>query len=354
MIIEVISRWIELISLVFLTGIVLTHLWVLTPAGSYPDQTALDEQFRFSIWRPFGPLMAIMAVAATAEFLARILNTSGSSLISSSGLLPTVISRTHFGRVWLIKISLLFLLAVIFLVSGRKRIQKRPALFLMLIVLMLAAIIGSVYGHPSDKGSLKFRDLNLWFHLMGAQIWGGGLLALSTLVLPRIIKGPDDSKPETSPIQLAGIARRFSAMAGLGVGVMAITAVFNYLNFVGSEKALLDTPYGLTVLVKMVFFLALLNLGAFNRYASVPVLERWAGSPSGKGGFIGRIAGFFYTPITEGRTGYRMALLFKRLIRFEMLLVIILLFCAALLSQEIPARQALHMKQMGGTSSLFL
>ncbi len=121
------------------------------------------------------------------------------------------------------------------------------------------------------------------------------------------LKGPDDSKPETSPIQLAGITRRFSAMAGLGVDVMAITAVFNYLNFVGSEKALLDTPYGLTVLVKMVFFLALLNLGAFNRYASAPVLERWAGSPSGKGGFIGRIDGFFIHPLRKGArvTGWR-------------------------------------------------
>lgn len=40
-------------------------------------------------------------------------------------------------------------------------------------------------------------------------------------------------------------------------------------------------------------------------------------------------------------------LFLKHLVRFEMILVVILLFGAALLSQETPARRALHKEQVG-------
>ena len=135
-------------------------------------------------------------------------------------------------------------------------------------------------GRQADKGDFSIREINDWFHLLGAEAWLGGLLALSALVFPRITTLPrqkETEDPDSETRLIAGIARRFSAMAGVAVAVMIITSALNYVYYIGGEKALLGTPYGLTALAKIVFVAALLNLGAFNRYVSVPALERWAG-----------------------------------------------------------------------------
>ncbi|MDA8387479.1 MAG: CopD family protein [Nitrospiraceae bacterium] len=266
-------------------------------------------------------------------------------------MLPLVISGTHFGRVWMVRILLLVFLAIIFLVSGKKGREGRTALFLMLIIVLLVSMTESAYGHPADKGDFSLREINDWFHLLGAEAWGGGLLALSILVLPRIIKPEDALKSDIRPPLIAGIARRFSVMAGWGVAVMAVTAAINYLTYIGGARALLGTPYGLTVAAKVILFLVLLPLAAFNRYVNVPALEQWAGFPAHKPGIAGRAARRLYLPFVQGRPGHQMAILFKRLVRAEMFLIMALLFCAAILSHEAPASHYMHMKQTGHDAS---
>ncbi len=339
MIVDVAARWIELVSFVFLAGTVICRLWVLPPARG-------GRSIQPNMWRPFGPAIGIMAAAAAVELLARVSAISGTSFWAAAGLLPLVVSHTHFGRVWLIRVALLALLAIVFLGSGAKRRERRPALLLMLLAVLLVSMTESAYGHPADKGDFTFREANDWFHLLGAEAWGGGLLALSVLVLPQILRPggfPDD---ENRPALIAGVARRFSALAGIAVAVMAVTSSFNYLLYIGGSRALLDTSYGLTDLAKIFFFLALLALGAFNRYISVPALERWAGLPARKRGVAGRTAARFYSPFAGGREGREMAFLFKRMVAAESIIAIAILFCAALLGHETPAKHAIHMKQM--------
>ncbi len=340
MIIDVISKWIELIALVFMTGTVFCRLLVLEGGGV--KFTA--EEILPNLWRPFGPAIGLMAAASAVNLLARVSRISGLSFFHSVNMLALVISGTHFGRVWMIRISLLFLLAAVLLVSGKKRRAGRPVPVLVLVILLLVSLTESAFGHAADKGDFSLPEINNWFHLLGAEVWGGGLLALSLLVLPRVIRTAGTPGPSASPAVIAGIARRFSAMAGAGVAVMAVTAAINYQIYVGSIRALLDTPYGLTAASKIILFLAILNLGAFNRYISVPVLQHWAGLSPGKPGIAGRMVRLLFSPFTKGREGLKMALLFKKLVRAEMFLVFSLLLAAAFLSSEPPARHYLHMK----------
>ncbi len=307
------------------------------------------------MWEPFGPTVGLMAAAASVNLLDQIAKIAGTSFFQAAGLIPQVITRTHFGRVWLIRMSLIALLAIVFVlsgkkVSGEKRLEGRPALFLILGILLLISFTESASGHPADKGDFTFREINDWFHLMGAEAWGGGLRALSALVLPRIIIKNPDNAPESdaNQVMVAGIARGFSVMAGFGVAVMAITGAANYGLYVRGARALIKTPYGLTVAAKIVLFCIILALGAFNRYVSVPELEQWAGCPSKKQGFTGRAAARFFHPFVKGLAGHRMAVLFKRLVRAEVFLVIVILFCAALLTHEMPASHYMHMKQGRG------
>lgn len=346
-VIDVISRWIELVSLVFLTGTVLCRLWVLDGQSKSPDETIFP-----GMWRPFGPAIGAMVVAATANIMAQISKIGGTPFFTSANMLPAVISGTHFGHVWIYRVSLLVFLAIVLLISGKKGRDGRLAPFLMLIILLLVSVTESAYGHPADKGDFTLRELNDWFHLLGAMAWGGGLLALSTLILPKIIKTPDIPEPDNQSARLADIASRFSAMAGIAVAVMAITAIFNYLTYVGSSRALMGTPAGLTVLAKIILFLIIVNLGAFNRYLSVPALKQWASFPAHNPGFSGRAVRRIYLPFVQSRSGNQMALLFKRLVRLEMFLVLALLLCAAILSHVPPASHYyMHMNQMGTGSS---
>jgi putative copper resistance protein D len=222
----------------------------------------------------------------------------------------------------------------------------------MLIILLLVSMTESAYGHPADKGDFSLREINDWFHLLGAEAWGGGLLALSVLVLPQIIKTADTPGAGAgvtgmAPALIVGIARRFSMMSGYGLAVMAVTAVINYLTYVSSATALLGTPYGITFAVKIVLFLIIINLGAFNRYISVPALEQWAGYPARKPGIFGWVVRPLYLPLAGGRAGNQMAPFFKRAVRAEMFLVLALLFCAAVLSHEPPASHYMHMRHSG-------
>jgi putative copper export protein len=179
-------------------------------------------------------------------------------------------------------------------------------------------------------------------HLLAASVWGGGLFVLSMAILPKIVKPGDHSAR-----LIADVAGRFSKIAGLAVGIIVLTALYNEWVYVGSFEALLKTPYGRTVIVKIFLFFLLLNLGGFNRYISVPLLQEWAGISPDNRGIIHRIAAQFRTRFLGSPKGDRIALRFMHSVRVEAFLMIAVMLCAASLRHEIPARHLSHMEHHG-------
>ena len=166
---------------------------------------------------------------------------------------------------------------------------------------------------------------------------------LSLVVLPDLVKPGDSLSP-----QIAGVARRFSRIAGIAVGIVSLTALYNAWLGVASFDNLWKLPYGWTVLVKIFLFIVLLQLGALNRYVNVPLLQEWGGIPSGHKGPLDRIAAKFFSLFLRDKKGYPVAVRFKRSVRIEACLMIVVLLCAALLRHEVPARHAFHLQHMGG------
>jgi uncharacterized membrane protein len=185
-----------------------------------------------------------------------------------------------------------------------------------------------------------------WLHLLSASVWGGGLVVLSVSLLPELVREGDQAAPI-----IAGVARRFSRIAGVAVGIVALTSIYNAWSYVGSFEAFLKSPYGLAVLAKIILFLLLINLGAFNRYINVPLLQQWGGFSSGDPGIMKRIVDRFVPPFLCNQGGHKIALRFKRSVRVEALLIVGVLLCAALLRHEVPARHAFHLQHMGGHGS---
>lgn len=329
-----IATWLELVSLAFCIGILVCRLLVFPPSTT----AKLPEQSIFSTvaWRLFGVALAIIFVGSAVDLLLRTSSMSGRPVSAVFPVISTVLFRTHYGSVWMIRIASLVLLTFLLMVGAKYR-DTRVFLISALLLIFSIAAMRSASGHASDAGDFSIAEIMDWLHIVAASVWGGGLFALAFVILPEIMR------PANIPSRLlASVAGRFSRLAGAAVGVLAVTALYNGWLHVGSLKGLWLTSYGIILLIKISLFFLLVNLGAFNRYISVPTLQQLGGIDPGKRGLMGRLA-VRMMPRPRGRQDTRSAALrFRRSVMIESVLIVTILLLAAVLVQQVPARHALH------------
>jgi putative copper export protein len=327
-------HWVELISIAFFTGILVFSLFILSDAENP------DPRLRNRLWLFFLVSVAAAIVGSVINLLLRVGEMSGETVISSFPMVPSVLFKTHSGRVWLIRIVCL----VLMFVTGK--IKKIRGTRLVLIVLFclstIIAFTDSASGHAADKGDFSVAEIMDWIHLQGALVWAGGIFVLSFVILP-----PGSDLNNQAFRTLVRRVARFSGIAGIAVFSVGLTALYNALVYVGSVQALVRTPYGLTIATKMALLFLLLLLAAYNRYVSVPSFGQLAGLDAAKTGFLPRLVKQFYSSFSLNKTGVDILIFFKRAVRFEALLLLGLLLCAALLRHEIPARHTMHGDQPG-------
>jgi copper resistance protein D len=336
-----ITAWLELISLAFCIGLLVCRLLVFPPSAlaEFPEHGDLPGR----AWRLFGIALAVIFAGSAVDLFIRAAGMSGRPVSAVFPVMSTVLFQTHYGRVWIVRIAAVLLLSF-FLWSGLRHRDSRIFLVSALALAVFIASTRSASGHASDAGDFSMAEIMDWLHIVAASVWGGGLFVLSVVILPEIIR-PDDFP---APL-LASVASRFSRLAGIAVGVLALTALYNAWLHVGSLEGLWLTPYGLTVVVKILLFFLLINLGAFNRYVSVPLLQQLGGIDPGKRGIIGHLA-VRIMPRQGCQDARGAALRFMQSVRTEAVLVVIVLLFAALLAQQVPARHALHAMSAKGHS----
>jgi copper resistance protein D len=326
-----IPTWFELVSLAFCIGSLTCGLWVLAPGAG-----GQNSNFRRT-WAFFSAAVALMAIATVVDLVLRTAEMSGNPLSAVVPLLPAVILKTHFGAVWLIRMACLLLVG--FLLTAGKKYRHTPAF--SSVLLLIAAVIAfteSASGHAADTGDFTAAEVIDFLHLAGALIWGGGLFTISLLVLPTSITG-DGPQAQS----LVRVVERFSRTAGVAVAVIVATSLYNAWVDVGSLDALFKSPYGKMILAKIVFFVLLLALAAFNRSISVPRLQEWAGLPAARPGVVGRCLASLFSTVVRNRKKELIAPRFLRTVRIEAFLMLGLLFCVAVLRHEIPARHFAHL-----------
>jgi putative copper resistance protein D len=334
-----VPEWLELTSLAFCIGVLSCRILVFTASAG--TGLSYRESLVAGMWRLFGICIAAMIASSVANLLMRAMEMSGQSGSSVFPVLPTVIFRSHVGRVWLIRMVALVILSIALKAGGRYR-DSRGFLAFMFGITIVISMTESASGHASDKGDFSIPEIMDWLHLLAASLWGGGLFVLSVVILPELVRLGDQAAPV-----IAGVARRFSRIAGISVGIIVITALYNAWVYVGSSRALWETFYGRVVIAKISLFLVLVNLGAFNRYVRVPLLQEWGGFSSRSRWIIDRIAARLRTRFLGRQTGYEVALRFRRGVRVEAFLMIWVLLCVALLRHEIPARHQVHIWHAG-------
>ena len=263
-------------------------------------------------------VLAAAAAGALSAAAAILFEAAQAAGVSAGAALDATILReelgTRFGAVWGIAA-----LAWILIGIGAAALLRRPTpgrAATLLPPLAFVVLEPALSGHPSTQSPVALLFPANALHVAAMAIWVGGLVTLLA-VLPAATR--QLPPPERSRL-LAAVLARFSPLALGCVAVVLLSGLGQAYAYVRDLDNLLDTAYGRAVLVKLALLLAaLVPLGAYNRYRSVPRLGRIAagGEAPGRGG-----------------------LLLRRTLRGEVALLVVTLGVTAALAGYAPATSA--------------
>jgi copper resistance protein D len=89
-----------------------------------------------------------------------------------------------------------------------------------------------------------------WVHLVGASIWVGGSIFLGVVLVP-ILKSHTETLEEMVALMVK-IGRRFNKITIPAFAALIASGIYNSRVFLGEPGAVLDTTYGIILLIKVI------------------------------------------------------------------------------------------------------
>lgn len=130
---------------------------------------------------------------------------------------------------------------------------------------LAAGLTATLVSHAAATGDLGDVAVD-YLHVMAISIWLGGVVAFSYVVMPSA-RGGD-------PRELGRTIWRFSLTALVAVAVIVTTGVLASFDRLVLFEDLIETPYGIALLAKIVLLFGLLGLGALNLLVWGPRMRR--------------------------------------------------------------------------------
>ena len=152
----------------------------------------------------------------------------------------------------LLSVRLLAGLAVGAALAGAVPVRTRR--FVVLGAGMIAALTATLVSHATALGNVKDMALDL-IHVLSVSAWTGGVVAFFWVHL---------RSRDTAPDALRRTAWRFSLLALGAVGLLVTTGTLQAFDRLVLIQDLIETPYGIALLVKIALLAAVLTFGAFN------------------------------------------------------------------------------------------
>jgi putative copper resistance protein D len=179
-------------------------------------------------------------------------------------VIKDVLFDTSFGRVWLVRLSIIFLLLIVLWLPRAERCTKS--------FLLSAAVVASL--SMVDHGSMQEglvgagHRLNDALHLLCAAAWLGGLppflMCLNACEKPEL-RGPAMSAMMT-----------YSRAGHVFVPLVVATGMINIALTSGGAPWPLSSPYRILLNLKIMLVLTMVCIALYNRYMIVPRLRREA------------------------------------------------------------------------------
>ena len=263
-------RAIHFAATIAAAGAIFFSVFIAEPAFSKVRAGArapivLRAQFAWMVW--VGLAVAVLSGAVWFVLVAQSMSDSSFADVFSEGVFWTVLLQTGFGRDWLARLILACLLAAALAISFQRR-GKRPLAEIFAVVLAgglvgTLAFAGHAVGGRGFEGVL--HPVADFAHLVAAAGWVGTLLPLALLLAAA-------AQDEASVGAVYTVAKRFSNIGLVTVGVLLITGCINALYLAGSIFAITETDYGRLLLIKVALFLLMVAIAAINRQVWTPRL----------------------------------------------------------------------------------
>jgi len=267
-----IVRWLGYLAAIVLAGSTFFPVAVLRPAlrrlGALHDKrTGGAVERRLRTLTVIAALVLLAVVVAEALLgAASLLDAPMSKLVSSGGLWAFLVG-TRPGISAALRFAMVLLLLMPARTPGWLRwlalVRPEPAA-------PGAVVLGAMTftAHAAGEGAPAL--IADWIHLLAAALWVGGLASLAIVLAA------------AAPADRGALARalvpRFSTVAGVGLGVVALTGVYGTWLQLPSIQAFATTAYGRALAVKLLLVALIIALGALNRFVLVPRLRAPDGS----------------------------------------------------------------------------
>lgn len=245
----------DIVTLIAVIGMLACRIAVL-PSG-------IDGTPAPSMHSILGRALALLTLASFGILLSRTLEMNGGvwdTLWPDTRLTLTV---THFGHVWWWRA-----LAVVWAWwAWGSRHRGAWSTWVMAIAVAVIALTRSETGHPADHGDFTVAVWIDWLHILAAGTWVGSLFGMSLAVFPNLPR-----VGQRSIENAAVMFQRLSTLSGIALAVLVACGIFNATQQLGSFEALWTSRYGTILDVKLALVLAMIAIGAHNRYVKLPRL----------------------------------------------------------------------------------
>ena len=256
-----------------LVSVAAFRTFVLLPAFANENEATRQALAPFlrRLWKIFILALATHLVSGLLLFWAVAAGMSGSSLSDALNrdILSTVLFQTRFGTVCLWRAG--FLVPFLLILPIRPwTLRRRLSLVDIAAGLLAAALFVSIAwtGHAAAAGGASPWNLAAdALHLLAASIWPAGLLPFALFLS---FAGRDLMTPHLVPVLKTAL--RFSAVSFITVFVLAATGLVNAFFLVGNFSALVGSPYGRVLCLKLLLFSGMLVLASWNRWRLLPRL----------------------------------------------------------------------------------
>lgn len=232
-----------------------------------------EAGIRRSLLRATGVVFALVTVASFGILLSRTLEMNGGAWATVWHAKGMVLRVTHYGHVWVWRVPALVLMWLAW-AWARRHPGQAWAGWLMAITLAAIVLTRSDTGHPADHGDFKFAVWADWAHMLAAGAWVGSLFGMTLVVFPKLRAQGDPLRASTA------IFQRLSTLSGVALAVVLAAGIYNAVGQLGSFTALWTSRYGITLDVKVAIVIAMIAIGAHNRYVKLPKLLKLAGAAS--------------------------------------------------------------------------
>jgi putative copper export protein/mono/diheme cytochrome c family protein/peroxiredoxin len=211
-------------------------------------------------------VVAVLTALAGLWLQAVTIGGSGAALAagtaSTASVVLPMLSATLYGNVWLARMALAAMLAVL-LFRGRRG-QGHGEEGAIAGLALSACLLGSMAlaGHAAAGEGAEFivHSTADVLHLLAAGAWLGALPPL-VLLLARCAGARGDP---TGMLTVKQITRRFSALGMICVATLIVTGSINAWVLVGGVPQLLGTAYGQLLLLKLSLLLPMIGVAAVN------------------------------------------------------------------------------------------